>query len=113
MKYSDNDNFINNNDDEINFFKYVKKRKIKRWNVDACTFRIKFKLNFEENYYSFKNTKNLIHNHSPNLPNEQKVRYNFPFFYFYFFIFTFIFFISSFFYFFILLYNILEFFNFL
>ena len=82
MKYSDNDNSFNNNENEINYFKYVKKRKIKRWNVDACTFRIKFKFNFEGNYFSFKNTKNLIHNHTPNSSNEQKVRYFFPFFYF-------------------------------
>ena len=59
MKYSDNDNI----------FKII-------------SFKIKFKFNFEGNYFSFKNTKNLIHNHTPNSSNEQKVRYFFPFFYF-------------------------------
>jgi hypothetical protein len=43
----------------------------------------------EGNYFSFKNTKNLIHNHSPNSSNKQKVRY-IPFFIFLFFIYSYI-----------------------
>ena len=110
MKFSDNDIFYNNNENEINVFNFVKKRKIKRLNVDACTFRIKFKFNFEGNYFSFKTTKNLIHNHIPNFTNDYKVIYIFPVF---FNIYFYPFFLFLHFFFYILLYNILECFDFL
>ena len=82
MKNIDSDNIFNNNENEINYYKYTKKRSTKRWNVDACTFRLKFKFNLKGNYFSFKNTKKLIHNHTPNSSSKQKVRY-IPFFLFF------------------------------
>lgn len=52
----------------------LNKRKIKRINIDGCPFKLKFIYNQEGNFFSFKYSKFLIHNHLPN-SNTEKVRY--------------------------------------
>jgi hypothetical protein len=81
----------------------LNKRKIKRINIDGCPFKLKFIYNQEGNFFSFKYSKFLIHNHLPN-SNKEKVRYLISFFFHLFFVLSF--FQKNILYYYIFLYNL-------
>ena len=60
--------------DSFNFY-FKSNRKIKRHNSQACNFRIKFNYDKIRLCYYFIQSKNLIHNHNPEII-ENKVRLN-------------------------------------
>ena len=66
---------------------FFTKRKCKRNNIEPCNFRIKFKFIQKINSYQFIYTKNLYHNHKPQVETFKDVRLFFFLFLFIFFFF--------------------------
>jgi len=77
---------FNENEQKINYFNSFK---IKRNNIQACNYRIKFI--FDKNLFCFKfvnknnEIKNLIHNHNPGIINNKNVSFFFQIFFLFFF----------------------------
>lgn len=57
-------------------FDFKSKRKIKRHNLQACKFRIKFIFDKNRLCYNLVQSKSLIHNHKPEII-ENEVRFIF------------------------------------
>ena len=80
-KLSDDDNFdtLFDTSDEKDY-SFISNRKIKRHNSQACNFRIKFNLDKNRLCFNLVKSKNLIHNHKPEIiENEVRFIFNYNF----------------------------------
>ena len=80
-KLSDDDNFdsLFETSDEKDY-SFISMRKIKRHNSQACNFRIKFNLDKNRLCFNLVKSKNLVHNHKPEIiENEVRFIFNYNF----------------------------------